>query len=73
MNRNLQTTLQSPSQLLKQSYNRNAKNLPPLNQGQSIQTHQDKSWSHKGIIIESDISRRSYKIITDKNTVIHRN
>ena len=73
MNRNLQTTLPSPSQLLKQSYNRNVKNLPPLNPGQSIQTNQDKSWSHKGIIIESDISRRSYKILTDKNTVICRN
>ena len=73
MNRNLQTTLPSPSQLLEQSYNRNVKNLPPLNPGQSIQTNQDKSWSHKGIIIESDIPRRSYKILTDKNTVICRN
>ena len=44
-----------------------------MNPGQSIQTNQDKSWSHKGIIIESDISRRSYKILTDKNTVICRN
>ena len=38
MNQNLRTTLPSPSQLLEQSYNRDAKNLPPLNQGQSIQT-----------------------------------
>ena len=73
MNQNLRTTLPSPSQLLERSYNRNAKNLPLLNQGQSIQTHQDKSWTCKGIIIESDIPRRSYKILADKNTVIHRN
>ena len=49
------------------------KNLLPLNQGQSVRTHQDRSWSCKGIIIESDIPRRSYKILTDKNTVICRN
>ena len=73
MNWSLQTTLPSPSQLLKQSYNRNAKNLPALNEGQPIWTHQDKFWSRKGIIIKSYISRRSYKILTDKNTVIHRN
>ena len=72
MNRNLRTTLPSPSQLLEQSYNRDAKNLPPLNQGQSIRTHQDKSWSRKSIIIESDIPRRSYKRLTDKNTAIRR-
>ena len=74
MNQNLRTILPSPSQLLEQSYNRNAKNLPPLNQRQSIRTYQDKSWSHKGIIIESGIPKRSYKYLyTDKNTVIHRN
>ena len=67
MNRNLRTTLPSPSQILEQSYNRNAKNQPPLNQGQSVRTHQDKSWSRKGIIIDSDIPRRSYRILTDKN------
>ena len=49
------------------------KNLLPLNQGQSIRSHQDKSWSRKDIIIESDIRRKSYKILTDKNTVIPRN
>ena len=73
MNRNLRTTLPSLSQLLEQSCNRNAKNLAPLNQGQSIRTHQDKSWSRKGIMIESGTPRRSYKILPDKNTLIRRN
>ena len=73
MNWNLQTTLTSLSQLLEQSYNRNAKNLQYLNQDQPIRTHQDKSWSRNSIIIQWNILRRSYKIVFDKNTVIHRN
>ena len=44
-----------------------------MNQGQSIRTHQDESWSCKGIIIVSDIPKRSYKILNDKNTLIRRN
>ena len=73
MNRNLRTALPSSFRLPEQSYNRNSKNLPPLNQGQSIRTHQDKSWSRKGIMIEPGTPRRSYKILTDKSTVIRRN
>ena len=63
MNRNLLTTPPSPFKLVKQSYHRNAENLPRLNQGQSIRTHEDKSWSRKAIIKESEDPRRLYKLL----------
>ena len=73
MNRHLRTTLPSPNQYLKMSYNQHAKDLKPLSPGQTVRLHQNKSWSRKGIVLDSNADRRSYKILTDKNTIITRN
>ena len=47
--------------------------LPELKQGDIIRYRKDRSWSRKGKVIRKSTQPRSYKIMTDKGTVIRRN
>ena len=50
-----------------------AKDLPPLDKGQSVRVHNKSDWSRKGTVIDKGPQPRSYLLATGKGTIIRRN
>ena len=59
--------------LYKHLYDKGAKDLPPLDNSQSVRVHYKSDWSRKGIVIDKAPQPRSYLLATDKGTIIRRN
>ena len=72
MKRNLQTLL-PPVVLQEKVSEKPARNLPVLDNGDSVRFRENNCWSRKGIIINKGVEPRSYKLLSDKNTITRRN
>ena len=84
MNRHLRTPLPSirtekvsptvpQSTKVKRYYNMHAKNLPSLNDGQSVRVRNGESWSVKGKVVGKARQPRSYVVKTETGSTIRRN
>ena len=67
MNRHLRTLLPSSAKL---HYDKTARDLNPLSIGQNVRLYQNNSWSRLGTIIQVGPEIRSYRISTDKDTIV---
>ena len=73
MNRQLRTLLPNSLDKQKLSYDKSARDLKPLTLGQNVRLYENQSWSRKGKIVQVGPEIRSYRVLTDKDTVIRCN